>query len=522
MSVAYRIHLRRHADIERRQLGGLIGGVTGAVLPGLGLGNTKTNNPNQPTQPPSQGKGNNTPPAANPGTTPTVANGVSTPTGGGGGNNSGGSNGGVSGGNNGGGSNGGVSGGNIGGVSGGSSNGGGGGGGGGGGTATSAGPATTAGSAASNRTSGTLNPSNTPSTGGTISNDGSSGTGSTPNSAGTVNVGSGSHGPVNEGLSDFTAGSRTSGDPSGSNPSTTGNTLGGGKTGTATGPIVAAVILSILLSIAVVVFILRRRSSKRRDELAIKWWFTRNPTSQSYGDDEALNPGTSSRRSSFATTLDHSKTFLADTAIPPPPPMAEIGRPIGTDPALILDINADQNRFSIGSANSHNSQFLVVHHRESLQHETSASLMSCTESFPFPKPPLSSSADRTLFQACEGSPKKQESEMPYIASPTIARSAMQYTLGDPFADNNPFEDSAHFPGRIETVRRPFIPHLHDELEVNIGDSVRIVQIFDDGWAFVEKISEGEQGLVPVNCLLDLMQNPLLEGKRMSSQGAKIT
>jgi hypothetical protein len=72
----------------------------------------------------------------------------------------------------------------------------------------------------------------------------------------------------------------------------------------------------------------------------------------------------------------------------------------------------------------------------------------------------------------------------------------------------------------ETIHRPYIPQQHDELEVNIGDSVRIVQIFDDGWVFVEKMSpipNGKQGLIPLNCLLGQTS---LGGKRMSSQGAK--
>jgi hypothetical protein len=503
MRIDRRIHLRGHPDtpLARRQLG-IIHGVTAGLLPGLGLGNTHTNNPSPPTQPPGQ-TGGNTPAAPTPNIVATPVNGgpnpTGTPEGGGGGGE----------GNRGGGNSGSSIGGNT-------------------GTPTTANPANTPGPATRTQPipSGTQNVR--PSTGGTISNNRPSGTGF-DSTIGTVNVGNGSPDPDREGLSDLTSGTGTSGDPSGSSPSNTVSTLGEGKTSTPKGPIAAAVILSLLFAVAVVIIILRKRSSTRRDELAINWWFTRNRTSRSYGDNEALNPGTSSRRSSFATTLDHSKaSFLPDSAIPPPPPMAEIGRSIGTDPSLVLDICADEKRFSIGSANSHNSQFLVVHHRESLQHEHSVT--GCTESFPFPKPPP---ADHTLYsKACEGSrsPKKREFEAK-IASPTSVRSTspqIQPTFINPFADSNPFDDPAHPPAsasgtslEVETVRHPFIPQMHDELEVDIGDSVRIVHRFDDGWVFVEKIPGGEQGLIPLNCLLYLGQNSTLGGKRMSSQGAKI-
>lgn len=66
---------------------------------------------------------------------------------------------------------------------------------------------------------------------------------------------------------------------------------------------------------------------------------------------------------------------------------------------------------------------------------------------------------------------------------------------------------------IQVIRRPFIPRLQDGLNVAVGDSVGIVQRFDDGWAMVQKIppladkkgkaravDESDQGLIPVDCL----------------------
>ncbi|KAK0434032.1 hypothetical protein EV421DRAFT_1993667 [Armillaria borealis] len=62
---------------------------------------------------------------------------------------------------------------------------------------------------------------------------------------------------------------------------------------------------------------------------------------------------------------------------------------------------------------------------------------------------------------------------------------------------------------IETIRRTFVPTLYDELSVAIGDRIRVLEVFDDGWAMVEKIPEGngkgkevvlEPGLIPIDCL----------------------
>ena len=71
---------------------------------------------------------------------------------------------------------------------------------------------------------------------------------------------------------------------------------------------------------------------------------------------------------------------------------------------------------------------------------------------------------------------------------------------------------------IQVIRRPFIAKLQDELIVAVGDSVRIVETFDDGWAMVQKIppladkkgkaravDESDQGLIPIDCLREADQ-----------------
>ena len=91
---------------------------------------------------------------------------------------------------------------------------------------------------------------------------------------------------------------------------------------------------------------------------------------------------------------------------------------------------------------------------------------------------------------------------------------------DPFADPEPCKtDNNDCAGsfddefmKIERIKRFFDPSLDDELGVVPGDKVRILQIFSDGWAMVEKNPscglvdvkgkgrESEQGLIPIECL----------------------
>lgn len=382
--------------------------------------------------------------------------------------------------------------------------------------------------------------------------------GNTPNN-GVPNAGTGtSAGGGRSGSS--SSGVLISGNPSDPSVSATDvATLSSGSGSRGGGFIAAAVVIPLLLLLfAVVIFVIRRRSRARREEQAIKWWFTRNRTSQVYGDSRNSTDGfasdIASRRSSFGTSIDHSNVHFVEANIPPPPPMAEIGRPNGTAPSLVLDTDTDEKRYSIGSAGSHNSQFLVVHHRESLRPEN---VKSYTESFSFPKPP---SVDRSSLHS-KGSDrwradsiKKQSSplspirsstpdvEVLYVASPPgialpplypiLAQPQAALITADPFTDNNPFDDPAlavveltNTLSAVETVRRPFSPQLEDELQISVGESVRIIQAFDDGWALVSKVSsvsqgdaKEQQGLIPLDCLSEPNQTSDLNLMRMSSRG----
>lgn len=49
------------------------------------------------------------------------------------------------------------------------------------------------------------------------------------------------------------------------------------------------------------------------------------------------------------------------------------------------------------------------------------------------------------------------------------------------------------------VRCTYIPNLPDELSVTVGEMVRVLNEFDDGWAMCVN-SRNEQGVVPLECL----------------------
>ncbi|KAG8935390.1 hypothetical protein FRC02_008195 [Tulasnella sp. 418] len=58
-------------------------------------------------------------------------------------------------------------------------------------------------------------------------------------------------------------------------------------------------------------------------------------------------------------------------------------------------------------------------------------------------------------------------------------------------------------GGLFTVIRTFVPSLPDELSLQPGEQVRVVEKYDDGWALCERMSRGagvESGVAPVECL----------------------
>ena len=336
-----------------------------------------------------------------------------------------------------------------------------------------------------------------------------------------------------------------------------------------TGAVAAIVVVFIALFLALLILLLRRRSKARRHEQANIWWFSRKRTSQTYGDRNSAEippAGSRSARSSFATTFDHSFQAALSTdapIIPPLPPMAEVGRmnvsslQVGIEPSH-SNAEVSDKRFSIGSNHSESSQYLFVNLRNSLQlTPATGQTFSAAQSFAFPKPP-SPVGDRTSAYSRPSShhgtaaatikrPNSNDSffhSLPAMPTPSaVALMNDDPFASDPFGDNNPFEDpqrpvATAMPATVfaeeEVIRRPFHRIREDELTVSVGEYVRILTTFDDGWAYVVKVptpgSGGgdkdddsafdNKGLIPIDCLRGPGQDlpAFIASKRVSSYG----
>ncbi|KIK96440.1 hypothetical protein PAXRUDRAFT_138452 [Paxillus rubicundulus Ve08.2h10] len=141
---------------------------------------------------------------------------------------------------------------------------------------------------------------------------------------------------------------------------------------------------------------------------------------------------------------------------------------------------------------------------------------SPSESFAFPKPPVPQ-------QATGGNRSSDSVSDSSLFSGGHGPASPQSSATDPFADPKKpeFVD-------VEVIRRPFIPTMNDELAVLPGEEIHIMEIFDDGWAFVEKMTgagsdHNERGLIPVECLREIGQAlpAFLVRKRVSSYGVDV-
>ncbi|KAG6856427.1 hypothetical protein H0H87_004553 [Tephrocybe sp. NHM501043] len=335
--------------------------------------------------------------------------------------------------------------------------------------------------------------------------------------------------PSGNGLPGSTAVSGPNGASTGS--SNASNSSGGISGGAIAGIIVVLVL--ILLAIALILF--RKRYMSRRTERINQWWEKAGSRASSEKDgpnNPVRSDGRASARSSFATTFDHAQTPRLSTSfdnVPPLPPMAEIrgqndgfllyspNSAIADSPVLITFDKAQAplvtlNRTSVHSARSvasdgSGAQYLEVPNGDTNGQEVTTPMsvrpFSPSESFAFPKPPNKQSGDWS------------SSSVRPTSSHTYYSASQSTTDLVPTVPANPFSDPAlpvtEF--EVEAVRRPFVSTRFDELSVAVSDSVRVMKLFDDGWALVEKLpsiedivhkkynsASGVQGLIPIDCL----------------------
>lgn len=337
------------------------------------------------------------------------------------------------------------------------------------------------------------------------------------------------------------------------------------------GAIAGIILVCLLFLIGLIVVLVRRRSIARRIERRKQWWFGKSSALSSFSiigsvrDSQGGSPHIPSRasaRSSFATNFDQGLMFRIDSptshadanttfgTFPEFPPMAEVRERTSI---LFSSASAVARRESMNSMTSGGSdsdtQYLVVPNdpnSRGVSSPMSVRPFSPSESFAFPKPPpcteenastfgfnghglISPSSSASLIQI-HSPPPTFNSDLPppipatsYLLPPSASLPssvAIPNTSSNPFAD--PVKPESY---ELETIRRPFTHSLDDELSVSIGDKIRVVKVFDDGWAFVEKhgssLDRKESGLIPVDCLREAGQAlpAFLAQKRVSSYGA---
>ncbi|KAJ7214099.1 hypothetical protein GGX14DRAFT_360298 [Mycena pura] len=151
---------------------------------------------------------------------------------------------------------------------------------------------------------------------------------------------------------------------------------------------------------------------------------------------------------------------------------------------------------------------------------------SPSESFAFPAPPR------------ERESRGGALETPVPVVPAITESLVATPVPAPAtatATENPFADAFAVPvaaaaasrasaefDAVETIRRAFAQTLQDEMSVRAGDRVRVLGVYDDGWAMVERGGAGVGvGLIPIDCMrkTDESVRAFLAAKRVESVDA---
>ncbi|OBZ69182.1 hypothetical protein A0H81_10959 [Grifola frondosa] len=54
--------------------------------------------------------------------------------------------------------------------------------------------------------------------------------------------------------------------------------------------------------------------------------------------------------------------------------------------------------------------------------------------------------------------------------------------------------------RLMTVEHTFVPTLADELSIKIGETLRMLEEYEDEWCLVQRLADGEKGVVPRFCV----------------------
>ncbi|KAI0333714.1 hypothetical protein GY45DRAFT_231081 [Cubamyces sp. BRFM 1775] len=346
--------------------------------------------------------------------------------------------------------------------------------------------------------------------------------------------------------------------------------------GLSTGIIVAISLIAALLLLVLLVCCCRRRAVAARIRRR-RNWFAAGAYGAGIASDEFKDggAGTKSARSSFATNIDRGQMI---TPMPPPmdfdfaPPPSDqmsqvwpsnmsgsitvppVSRTVESMPSPTVRAAPDRTSLSsLSSAGSsrppsQTSQYLALPgaaataegspYGQDFPSPFSVRPFSPSETFSFPRPPqddatsrasgmlsgsvISASSDihSAAFFTAEDHPAASPEPVGTVAA-AEENPFLDFTeiaaAGRPTSTSTESSPLEHF-AAIETIRRPFVPTMDDEMAVVPGQEVRILKRFDDGWAFAETVPASRQGLIPIDCLRPVEEDlpAFLAKKRLSS------
>ncbi|KAI0662012.1 hypothetical protein C8Q70DRAFT_1051514 [Cubamyces menziesii] len=342
--------------------------------------------------------------------------------------------------------------------------------------------------------------------------------------------------------------------------------------GLSTGIIVAISLIAALLLLVLLFCCCRRRAIAARVRRR-RNWFAAGAYGAGIASDEFKDggAGTRSARSSFATNIDRGQMI---TPVPPPmdfdfaPPPSDqmsqvwpsnmsgsitvppVSRTVESMPSPTVRAAPDRTSLSSLSSSgssrppSQTSQYLALPGAAATAEGSpfghdfpspfSVRPFSPSETFSFPRPPQDDATSRAsgmpsgsmicassdihsaAFFTAEDHPASSPvpagaEENPFLDFTEIA------AAGRPTSTSTESSPLEHF-AAVETIRRPFVPTMDDEMAVVPGQEVRILKRFDDGWAFAETVPASRQGLIPIDCLRPVEEDlpAFLAKKRLSS------
>ncbi|KAI8994167.1 hypothetical protein BD414DRAFT_275258 [Trametes punicea] len=346
--------------------------------------------------------------------------------------------------------------------------------------------------------------------------------------------------------------------------------------GLSAGIIIAISVIVALLFLVLLVFCCRRRAIALRLRRRKNWFVAGSYGSGVSPDDYKDGSGGAgkSARSSFATNFDRGQMLTPAPQLDLLPPIDQmsqvwpsnmsgsitvppVSRTVESEPSPTIRAAPDRTSLSSLSSGgggtsrppSQTSQYLTLPGAAATEASPygldfpspfSVRPFSPSETFSFPRPPQgdahgrgSGVLDNSVLSGSALSASESSAAF-FTAEDHLGSSAS--TSPDPHCEN-PFLDfteiaagaarppststescpSSHF-APVETIRRPFVPTMEDEMAVVQGERVRILRRFDDGWAYAEKVSTGSQGLIPIDCLRPVAEDlpAFLAKKRLSS------